>query len=195
MKVAFDEHVPQELARTFEGLAKISKLRKASSGLIFCSARNYAPSMTKQSLVRKSDVPWLDKFAADGGRAIITGDVRMRQKPHELLTLTTHGFVVIFFEKSWGGWDFYKKTSLIVHWWEVICQKLKGAEKGTHWVVPSRWPVAPKDDFELRNVSVGLLQLLKDRPINKDTPRKSKTSRRPTKKNSNANLQSELKYE
>lgn len=165
MKVAYDENMPSGLADTFEGLAKIKKIQHARHGLEFSQAKEYVPNLSSRNFIRGSDVPWLDSFAAKGGRAIISGDGKMRQRPHELQTLLHHEFIVIFFEPSWNNWDFYKKVSLMIHWWPIICLKIKTADRGTHWVVPNRWPYRSDDDYGLKNVSTGLKQLLKDRSL------------------------------
>ena len=111
--------------------------------------------------VRKSDVPWLDRFAAAGGRAVISGDVKMRIRSHERLCLYQHGFVTIFFENQWNDWKFLRKTALLLHWWEEVATKIKTADRGTFWVIPASWP--PKGG-DLENVSLGLAKLLKDSP-------------------------------
>lgn len=151
--------------------------------MIIEKAEDYAPKTSDADYVRKSDVPWLDRFARAGGKAVISGDVGMRRKPHERLALYDHGFVVIFFEKQWAGLTFFRKSSLLLHWWEEITTKLTTAQPGTFWVVPSSWP--PKGG-ELRNVSLGLAQLLKDSPVRsvkgerrkKAAPRKVRTEAR-----------------
>jgi hypothetical protein len=161
LKVAFDEHVPPALAKVFIALAKERPIQKISGDLTLERAGDYAPKPKDGDYIRNSDVPWLDRFAETGGHAIISGDVRMRRRPHERLALYQHGLIVVFFEGQWGSWNFFRKTALMVHWWPEICQKIKGAEKGTFWVVPSAWP--PKGG-DLLNVSLGLAQLLRDKP-------------------------------
>ena len=69
-------------------------------------------------------MPWLDRFGAAGGRAIKSGDVRMRERPHEMLALYQHGFVVIFFERGTGGWDFFHKSALL---WRSYTSQTRGS--------------------------------------------------------------------
>ena len=170
MKVAFDEHVPPALAKVFVTLAKERAIRRVSGDLILEQASDYAPKTGENDYIRKSDIPWLDRFAEAGGHAIISGDIKMRLRAHERLALYQHGFVVIFFEPQWGAWNFFRKTALMLHWWEVICDKIKNGEKGTFWAVPAAWP---SKGGELRNVSLGLAQLLKDKPRPIPKPRRT----------------------
>jgi hypothetical protein len=128
---------------------------------VFEKAADYAPVSGDRDLVKNSDVPWLDRFAAAGGHAIISGDVKMRERAHERLALYHHGFVVIFFAPQWAQWNFFRKSSLMLHWWETIVHKIKTAENGTFWSVPKTWPDTPG---QLTNVSIGLAKLLKDNP-------------------------------
>jgi hypothetical protein len=48
--------------------------------------------------------------------------------------------VVIFFESSWNQWDFFRKSSLLLHWWPMIVQQLKTAKPTSFWHVPAMWP-------------------------------------------------------
>jgi len=103
-------------------------------------ASDYEPNKTDRDYVRGSDVPWLDRFAAAGGHAVISGDTKMGRRRHEKLCLYEHGFVTVFFERQWNGWNFFRKTALLLHWWEEVANKIKVADKGTFWVVPAAWP-------------------------------------------------------
>jgi len=171
VKVAFDEHVPTTIAKVFISLAQEKVIQRTCRGLVVQKAEDYAPKTTDADFVKRSDVPWLDRFAKAGGRAVISGDVQMSRKPHERLALYDHGFVVIFFEPQWAGLTFFRKSSLLLHWWEDITTKLKVADTGTFWAVPSQWP--PKGG-ELKNVSFGLAQLLKDSPVRQTKTKRAK---------------------
>jgi hypothetical protein len=124
-------------------------------------------------------VPWLDRFAAAGGHAVISGDVKMRHKPHEKLALYQHGFVVIFFEEQWAHWSSLRRSALMLHWWEEIAAKITTAAPGTFWVVPCSWPAK---GGELRNASLGLAQLLKDSPHGEKALRKARKPSAPRTK-------------
>ena len=82
IKVAFDEHVPPAIAKVFIALAKENPIRRVSKGIVWERAVDYVASKRPKG-TRRNDVPWLDNFAAAGGRAIISGHVNMRRKPHE----------------------------------------------------------------------------------------------------------------
>lgn len=155
--------------------AKVPAIRRVSKGLILVKAGDYEPKKTDHDYVKGNDAPWLDRFAADGGHAVISGDTKMAQRLHEKLCLYEHGFVTVFFEPQWNGWNFFRKTALLLHWWEEVATKIKVAEKGTFWAVPAAWPTK---GGELRNTSLGLAKLLKDRKRNPPAsrlPRSRKT--------------------
>lgn len=172
LKAAFDEHVPTALAKAIISFAKEKMIQRISRGIVWETAASYAPKPTDGDYVRKSDVPWLDRFAAAGGRAVISGDVKMRHRPHEKLALHGHGFVVIFFEEQWGKWTSLQRTALMLHWWKEIATKIRSAENGTFWIVPSNFP----SKGELRNASLGLAKLLKDNPDRQRPARPKKPS-------------------
>jgi hypothetical protein len=167
-------------------LANERAIRHIAEGLIFQKAADYAPAPSDRDFIKKSDVPWLDKFAAAGGHAIISGDVKMRERVHERLALYHHGFVVIFFSAAWGQWSFCRKCGLMLHWWEEIVRKIRTAEKSTFWIVPPKWPDTPGS---LSNVSIGLAKLLKDNP---DAAKKRTQRQRPAKVSRTDERQTEM---
>lgn len=174
LKVAFDEHVPTALAKAFIAFSKEKMIGRISKGIIWEKAEDYAPKPSDKDYIRKSDVPWLDRFAAAGGHAVVSGDVKMRSRPHEKLALYNHGFVVVFFEPQWAQWSGLRKSALMLHWWDEITTKIRNADRGTFWVVPCAWPAKGGD---LRNASLGLAKLLKDAPGRKEERRPSRQRR------------------
>ena len=105
-------------------------------------------------------MPWLRRFAQDGGKVIISGDRNMKYVPQERMALVELGFVVIFFENQWSNWKFFRKCALLLHWWPVIAAKAlnKRTRAGTFWHIPSIWPL---DKGKLKAVSNKDPKLLK----------------------------------
>ena len=104
MRIAFDENVPPKLADAIEALGGEAGMLRVE----IVSARKYAPP-TKAP----SDVPWLEQFAKDGGKVVISGDARMRGKLHEQKALADAGFIVIFFARAWNQMNAYSKTAML----------------------------------------------------------------------------------
>lgn len=131
MKIAFDEHLaPSVVAalKAFEG----------EDALLRCemvSARSY--SVPKAD----SDVPWLQRFASDGGKVVVSGDVKMRGKLHEQKALSDSGFIVFFMSSRWGQADAYVKCSMLIRWWPVILEKMRRARPGQFFEIPYGWNV------------------------------------------------------
>jgi hypothetical protein len=122
-------------------------------------------------------VPWIKRFAAAGGRVIISGNVEMQNIAHERLALVESGMIVFFFERKWSSWQFYRKCSLLLNWWPHIADKAKRARKGSFWCVPNNWA----EDGILRRLQNNDKKKLK---IEKQISRKSipkKTTQRPIK--------------
>lgn len=160
MKVAFDEHIPPFMIRVLTTLAKERQFQKLVGNVTLVSAKDYAPNPPDADYIKKSDVPWLDRFSADGGKAVISGDVDMRFDAHEQQALISHGFIVIFFERRWADWSFFRKSSLLLHYWPTVAKKLKRGKRGKFWVIPSHW----REDGKLRDVSPGKKQISKTNP-------------------------------
>ncbi|MCP3397147.1 hypothetical protein [Bradyrhizobium sp. CCGB20] len=132
MKIAFDENVPIAMVRVFQTFANERQLQKLISGKFEVeSAKDYSPTKDDPDYVPHSDVPWVKRFAAAGGKAIISDNTDMKRQPHERLALIECGMIVIFFESQWSGWKFFRKCALLLHWWPEIAMKLKRAKPGS----------------------------------------------------------------
>ncbi len=148
------------MVRVFQTLAQERQLRRAMGSFTIVSARTYTPTVTEDDYVKDSDVPWLGRFAKDGGRVVISGDMNMMDSPHEQLALQRAGFIVIFFERKWSEWDFFRKSSLLLHYWRHIAKTVKRSSPGTIYRVPGHW----REDGELQDVTPGKKEISKDAP-------------------------------
>lgn len=138
MKIAFDEHVPLAMVKAFQAFANERQLRRTTGDFEIKSAKEYAPIPGDPDFLGKNDVPWLKRFAADGGKVVISGNTKMRWVPHERRALIEHGFVVIFFENQWSNWKFFRKCALLLFWWPAVARRIKRAKPG-FWYIPSHW--------------------------------------------------------
>lgn len=159
MKVAFDENVPAAMVRVFRSFHKERSLKHIVQGVVLESAIDYTPKLTDPDYKPKNDEPWIRRYAAAGGRVIISGDVRMSSVPHERLALVQEGMVVVFFAPKWGGWPFCRKAALLLHWWPAILRKVKTAKPG-FYCVPCSWPEERKFE-KLREISTEDAKLVK----------------------------------
>ena len=139
MKASFDQNVPIGVVKVLQAFANERQFSKISGNFIIKAAQDYTPKPGDDDFRLKDDVPWLKRFADDGGRVVISGDVRMRNKPHERLALVEHKFLVIFFENQWSDWKFWRKCALLIHWWPVIAAKIKRHKKPSFFHVPCNW--------------------------------------------------------
>lgn len=151
MKIAFDENIPIGMVRVFQTLARERQLRRAMGNFTIVSAAEYTPRPKDQDYVKGDDVPWLTRFARDGGKVVISGDRDMLDTPHERLALQQNGFVVIFFERRWSGWDFFRKSSLLLHYWRKVAKRVTTAKPGALLRIPANW----KEDGDLLDVPTG----------------------------------------
>jgi hypothetical protein len=156
LKIAFDENVPIAMVRVFQAFANERQLQKIIGKFEIKSAVDYTPRPGDADYSPRNDVPWLKRFAADGAKVVITGNTAMKTVPHERLALVEHGFVVIFFEGQWSNWQFFRKCSLLLHWWPVIARTIKRARPG-FWHIPCHWA----ENGKLRKVSSKDQKLLK----------------------------------
>ena len=157
MKVVFDQNVPIGLVRVLQTFAKEHQFRKISGNFEIKAAVDYTPMPGDDDYRPNNDVPWLKRFADDGGKVVVSGDTNMKNRAHERLALIEGGFVVIFFEPQWSNWKFWRKCALLIHWWPVIAAKIRRAKKASFYHVPCHWV----EDGKLRWVSNRDPRLLK----------------------------------
>lgn len=186
MKIAFDEHVPVGLVRVFETLAAERGMRRtvgatgrgSTGGLEVVSARTYAPDRLDSDFVAGSDVPWLERFATDGGTAIISGDSRMLEVPHEVLAIQRLGLIVICFERRWNNWNFLRKSALLLWHWAIIVEAIKTGKPGDVYRVPAAYT----DPGSVHRISsAGQQELLQDAMHAASVRRKARRKARATK--------------
>lgn len=137
------------MVRAFQAFANEKQLRRECGSFEIKSAKDYTPKRGDADFSPRNDVPWLKRFAADGGKVVISGNTEMKNVPHERLALLESGFIVIFFESQWSNWKFFRKCALLLHWWPVIAKTLKRARPKSFYHIPCNW----QEDGKLRKVS------------------------------------------
>jgi PIN like domain len=157
LKVAFDEPVPVAMVRVFQALAEERKLKRLVGMLSVESAKDYAPHPGDPDYLKRSDVPWVRRFAAAGGKIIISGDTNMMKEDHERLAPIEAGMLVIFFGSQWSGWKFHRKSALLLNWWPMIVSTSAKAKPGSFWRVPTSW----REGGKLRSIPNTNQKLLK----------------------------------
>jgi hypothetical protein len=127
LKIAFDEHVPDGMCRVFDSLIAERKMRALvgargrgrNGGYTIVKSRDYNPTPGDQDYIKGSDAPWITKFAHDGGGILISGNVEMMRVPQEVIAIQRAGIIAFYFESKWNGWNFFKKSSLLLWHWEL----------------------------------------------------------------------------
>lgn len=132
MRIAFDEHVAPRLADAIKALSGEQGMLRVEIVL----AKHYLGEPLKK---QETDVPWLEAFARDGGKVVVSGDVRMRSKPHEQKALKDCGFIVIFFARAWNNLDGFNKAAMLIKWWPVILRVIESSAPGQMFEIPCSW--------------------------------------------------------
>jgi PIN like domain len=149
LKIAFDENVPIAMVKVFQTFANERQLRRKIGTFEITRATQYTPKPAEDDFRKKNDAPWIKRFAAAGGKVIVSGDTEMRYVPHERLALIQAGMLVFFFDGKWSQWDFFRKCSLLIHHWPAIAARIKRGKAPAFWHVPLSW----NEKAKLRKVS------------------------------------------
>jgi hypothetical protein len=128
LKIAFDENVPIVLVKVFKVLANEGDILSS----VIMSARDYAIPR------EQSDVPWMERFAADGGTVIISGDRGLRSKLHERQACRP-GFHNVLFAPQWNNENPFVKSAILLKWWPKIQEQLGIAIPKQCFEIPFQW--------------------------------------------------------
>jgi len=175
VKIAFDENVPIALVSVFTTFANERQLKRKIGAIQVVSAVEYTPKKTDEDYKPNNDVPWIKRFAAAGGKAIVSGNTQMRFVPHERMALVQNGMLVFFFDSKWNEWDFFRKVSLLIYHWPAIAARIKGGRAPAFWYIPLSW----NEKAKLRKVPTEDPRLIKAKKAAK--PRRAPPKKAPVK--------------
>lgn len=101
------------------------------------------------------DVPWIEDFAARGGRVVVSGDARMRNVALERAALEAAGLVAIFpgSKKAFDGLGRYGQIAHLIRWYPVIERLAREAPIGTHYRLPATYTADFDSVVELRSLA------------------------------------------
>lgn len=88
---------------------------------------------------KTSDPTWIKKYADEGGAAIICGDGNIRQNPVDLIAYVESGLIGFWVPPRYDDLKGYGQAALILRWFPVIVEKIKGCKRGECWQIPLQW--------------------------------------------------------
>jgi hypothetical protein len=145
--------------------------------LRICADENVAPKLTellRQQLLSPAntletvddhqargveDEVWVRKFAKAGGEAIVGGDFKLTQRPHEIVAIMEQGLRVIVLDQKWPRAPKHVQISYLFYWWPEIERVLSTAKAGTCHKVPWGWP--EKTEGAIKPIKVDLQEAYK----------------------------------
>lgn len=144
MKVRADEHVSPKIVRALRDVA-------LSTGWELSHVRDAHPART-------ADETWVPRFAAEGGKAIITADYNMLKRPHQLLAVRASNVVGLILPHSWAGAKRHIQASaLIFHWPEIEASFLSG-QPGEFWRLPTNLHKGPLEKLVINYAQATSIQ-------------------------------------
>ena len=85
------------------------------------------------------DVIWVRRFADAGGDAIISGDINITKRAHELTAINETGLRLVVLHEKWPREKKHVQISYLFYWWPHIEQVLRDARPGKCYKVPWGW--------------------------------------------------------
>lgn len=131
LRFIFDENHPPLLARVLEPLAEVDDYSVAS-------VRHLGLAGTK-------DVELFRTFAnPDIKTVLITADMAMSRRKHEVAAIRETGSIVVLCMKAWNQQkDTMERVRMMVWWWPTILQCAGGAARGSFLELPWASNVRP----------------------------------------------------
>ena len=80
------------------------------------------------------------KFSEAGGYAIVSGDVAITKKHHEVIAINETGLRLVVLDEKWARAKKHVQISYLFYWWPHIEAVLRTARPGQCFKVPWGWP-------------------------------------------------------
>lgn len=124
MKVRADEHVSPRIVRALREVV-------LSTGWELSHVRDVHGART-------ADETWVPRFAAEGGKAIITADANMLARPHQILAIQQSNVVGLILPHTWATAKRHIQASSLIHFWPEIEALFSAAQPGDFWRMPKK---------------------------------------------------------
>jgi hypothetical protein len=129
VKIRADEHVSPEIVQAINKLAIGSDHTLDS---VFTAGHRGL-----------DDVPWVTKFAREGGKVILSADTDFHKKPHQIAAVHELGLMVVELPSRWANSRCRLQASHILYWWEAIEQAIGSGNPSDFLRVPWGFPEKP----------------------------------------------------
>lgn len=122
MRIRADEHISRKIIRAIRELAlsddwEITHVRDVHER-------------------RTADETWIPRFAVEGGRAILSGDRKIRSRPHQIRAISASGLIGVFLPAEWANSRRTVQAALLLFWWPRIEKTISQAQSKECWLVP-----------------------------------------------------------
>jgi hypothetical protein len=115
-------------------------------------------SATSAGEAGAADLDWIASFSARGGRLLISGDEKMRDRPFERAALDSSGLIAVFPPEGrfWQPLKLFGQAAFLIRWFPTIIELARTAEPGEHFRLPSNFKdVGVEKVAKLARVPVG----------------------------------------
>jgi hypothetical protein len=126
VKIRADEHVSPEIV---QAIIKLALSPNHSLDSVFDAGQRGI-----------DDVPWVTKFARDGGKVILSADTDFHKKPHQIAAVHELGLMVVQLPARWANSRCRLQASHILYWWECIEKTVQSAKPREFFSIPWGFP-------------------------------------------------------
>lgn len=135
MRIRADEHVSPKIVRALNELA-------LSPGWELSHVRDHHGART-------ADETWVPRFAAEGGKAIITADANMLKRPHQMLAIQQSHVVGLILPHTWATARRHMQASALLYFWPEIEASFSEASPGEFWRLPKALHKGPLEKLKI----------------------------------------------
>jgi hypothetical protein len=135
LKVRADEHVSPKIVRAVKEVAlsvecELSHVRDVHGA-------------------RTADETWIPRFAAEGGKAIITADANLLKRPHQIAAIQASGLFGVILPPTWAVAKRHIQASALIYHWPEIELCFAGAQSGEFWRIPAALHKGPLEKLNI----------------------------------------------
>jgi predicted nuclease of predicted toxin-antitoxin system len=114
LKLLLDHNLSPRLARCLQELFLEHEI---------CALRDKFP-------INVSDVEWINSLSTEGGWAVLTKDLRIRNRPHERAAMDSSRIVFFFLAGNWKKFSVEETAVRLIRLFEKMAAQVDLAERG-----------------------------------------------------------------
>lgn len=101
---------------------------------------------------------WAQEFRKVGGRVVISADVHIARRPHQILAFQNNELTCFFMQPPWSVQRLNVKVAHLIYWWPTIEAKIDESRVGDVWQVPHTFKISDMKSLRIPDEAVARIE-------------------------------------